>query len=212
MVLIDTIYLIRNVTDESQELDAGTVGVSESGEGSESGSSSKSYNSEDTESEEDLDVDEDQEMGSIPAPVSGHLPGLDIPVQVEEQPVTNAPNLPSNLCKFDSFHYVIGFLIPNRFCAIASARTAVLIATNQTEFTMDAIPTRHGRPRKTRDMGDIYACICGNVVEKEARVTGSDMALRCAFEGCETLWVRFSHRFCLHSTHFLPSFSVNSFI
>jgi len=69
-------------------------------------------------------------------------------------------------------------------------KAPILIATHQTEFNMDALPTCRGRPRRTRDMADIYACICGRAVDKEARVLGSDSAIRCAFEGCETSWVR----------------------
>ena len=64
-----------------------------------------------------------------------------------------------------------------------------LLATNRTEFTMDAVRTRHGRPCRTRDMADIYACICGSVVTDDARVMGSNTALRCRFDDCETLWV-----------------------
>jgi len=67
----------------------------------------------------------------------------------------------------------------------SESRAGVLIATN-------------GRPRRTRYMVDIYACICGKVVEDEARVIGSDTALRCAFEGCETLWF---HLECLNFEH-----------
>jgi hypothetical protein len=65
---------------------------------------------------------------------------------------------------------------------------------------MDAIPTRRGQPRRTRDMADIYACICGSVVADDQRVMGSNTALRCGFDGCETSWV------CL------PTFYVGSFL
>jgi len=30
-----------------------------------------------------------------------------------------------------------------------------LLATNQTEFNRDALPTRRGRPQRTRDMSDL---------------------------------------------------------
>jgi hypothetical protein len=53
---------------------------------------------------------------------------------------------------------------------------------------MDALPTRRGRPRRTRDMAEIYAYICGRAVDKEARVLDSDSAIRCVFEGCKTSW------------------------
>ena len=66
----------------------------------------------------------------------------------------------------------------------------ILVATHQTEFNMDALPTRRGRPRRTRDMAEIYACICGRAVDIGERVMGSDTAIRCAYEGCETSWVR----------------------
>ena len=66
----------------------------------------------------------------------------------------------------------------------------ILLATHQTEFNMDALPTRHGRPRRTRDMAEIYVCICGRAVDIGERVMGPDTAIRCAFEGCETSWVR----------------------
>ena len=65
----------------------------------------------------------------------------------------------------------------------------VVRATNQTEFNMDALPTRHGRPQRTHDMAEIYVCICENAVEVEARVMGSNIASRCAFNGYETSWM-----------------------
>ena len=46
-----------------------------------------------------------------------------------------------------------------------------------------ALPT-HGRPRRTHDMAEIYACICGNAVDVEERVIGSETAVCCGFEGC----------------------------
>jgi len=71
----------------------------------------------------------------------------------------------------------------------------ILLATHQTEFNMDALPTRHGRPRRTRDMAEIYACICGNAVDLAERVMGSETAVCCGFEGCETSWF---HLECLN--------------
>ena len=59
--------------------------------------------------------------------------------------------------------------ISGRICIIGSY---ALIATNQTEFTLDALLTRRsGRTRRTRDMAEIYACICGNVVTTLLRTT-----------------------------------------
>jgi len=64
-----------------------------------------------------------------------------------------------------------------------------LIATNQTEFTITAAPTRLGRKRKTREMDELSVCDCGIAVEEEARVLASTIAVRCGFDGCETGWV-----------------------
>ena len=64
-----------------------------------------------------------------------------------------------------------------------------LLATNQTEFNMDALPTHHGQPWGMHDMAEIYVCICGNVVEVEVRVMESNIAVYWAFNGCETSWV-----------------------
>ncbi|KAF8162673.1 hypothetical protein B0H34DRAFT_692514 [Crassisporium funariophilum] len=72
--------------------------------------------------------------------------------------------------------------------ATSLPRGQPLILTHQTEFNLEALPTRCGRPRRTRDMAEMYACMCGRVVEEEARVMGSKTAVRCAFEGCETSW------------------------
>jgi hypothetical protein len=59
--------------------------------------------------------------------------------------------------------------------------------TIQSEFTIAAEPTRIGRVRKTRDMADIYACLCGNKVS-QTDIDGSNAA-RCTYPGCETQWV-----------------------
>ena len=58
-----------------------------------------------------------------------------------------------------------------------------LVSTGQDQFT-DAIPTR-----RTRDMTEMFVCICGLRVEDQERVVGSKTALRCGYEGCETSWV-----------------------
>ena len=44
--------------------------------------------------------------------------------------------------------------------------------------------------RRTRDMAEMYACICGDIVESEAKVQGSNTAMRRGFNECETSWVR----------------------
>ena len=74
-----------------------------------------------------------------------------------------------------------------------SGERQVLIATNQTEFIIEAEPTRHGRTRKTRDMGEITACICGLPVASEERIATSMTAVVCGYRGCETAWVRVFH-------------------
>lgn len=53
--------------------------------------------------------------------------------------------------------------------SIITSRSA-LVAINQTEFTLEALPTRRsGRTRRTRDTAEMYACICGDIVESEAK-------------------------------------------
>jgi hypothetical protein len=62
-----------------------------------------------------------------------------------------------------------------------------LVATNQTDFTVTARPTRIGRLRQTRDMADIRTCVCGTVVSPE-EIDGGRVAM-CTERGCETQWV-----------------------
>jgi len=64
-----------------------------------------------------------------------------------------------------------------------------LIATNQSEFLIEARPTRIGRVRKTRDMGEVMACYCGQEVAEAERVRHSTMAVECTYRGCEPGWV-----------------------
>ena len=61
------------------------------------------------------------------------------------------------------------------------------IETNHTEFTIVAEPTCIGWVRKTQDMTNIYACLCGNKVS-QTDIKGSKAA-RCTYPGCETQWV-----------------------
>lgn len=72
---------------------------------------------------------------------------------------------------------------------LVASRAQVLVATTQTEFNIAAQPTRHGRVRKTRDMAEITACICGQPVEQSERVVNSATAVQCGYRGCETSWV-----------------------
>jgi len=65
-----------------------------------------------------------------------------------------------------------------------------LVTINQTHFTVNTIPSRRGgRARRTRDMAELFVCICGSRVEDQERVVGSNTALRCGYEGCEMSWV-----------------------
>ena len=65
-----------------------------------------------------------------------------------------------------------------------------LIATNQSDFNIEAPPTRRGRIRKTRDMGEVTACICGITVATVDRTAASLVAVQCGYLGCEVGWVR----------------------
>ena len=62
---------------------------------------------------------------------------------------------------------------------------------NQTEFTLDALLTRLGWARRTCDMAEMYACICGEVVEDDMRTKDSETAMWCGYDGCKTSWVRY---------------------
>jgi len=86
---------------------------------------------------------------------------------------------------------LVGFVIIALYASVLSeTRMVGLLATNQTEFTMEAVLTCcSGWPGRTRDMVNIYACICGSVVANDARVTGLNTALCCGFNSCKTLWV-----------------------
>ena len=61
-----------------------------------------------------------------------------------------------------------------------------LVATNQSEFQFDAQTTCAGCVRKTWDMAEITACICGDVVSPAERNTKT--AVQCGYHGCETSW------------------------
>ena len=70
------------------------------------------------------------------------------------------------------------------------------VSASHTEFNITAQQTRHGR--RTRDMTELTACICGHTVAQEERTTNSTTAMQCAYRGCETSWVRM---FCLNFQH-----------
>ena len=71
----------------------------------------------------------------------------------------------------------------------AATESHTLVATSQAEFILDALPTLRGRIKRTRDMAEIYGCNCGETVESDAQIQGSETAMRCGFNGCETPWV-----------------------
>ncbi|KAH9068269.1 hypothetical protein EDB83DRAFT_2222807, partial [Lactarius deliciosus] len=86
-----------------------------------------------------------------------------------------------------------------------------LVSIKQTEFTIDGQPTRRGHIRRTRDMVEVTACICGTPVENELR--NSNTAIQCGYRGCETLWVsvfRLQHSvFCSMAHSFTSSVSIS---
>jgi hypothetical protein len=68
------------------------------------------------------------------------------------------------------------------------APTLNLIATAPSEFQLDAQPTQAGRIRRTRDMTEITACLCGSSVlpsQQNAQTT-----VQCTYRSCETSWMR----------------------
>ena len=62
-----------------------------------------------------------------------------------------------------------------------------LLSVNQTEFTIEAQPTSHGRTHRTRDMLEVVVCICGVPVETADKT--STTTVQCGYKGCETSWV-----------------------
>jgi hypothetical protein len=73
------------------------------------------------------------------------------------------------------------------------AENPVSINVNQSEFTITADPTRIGRMRRTRDISDIRACICGVPVSTDE--VNEQKAAMCTERGCETQWVYISFDF-----------------
>ena len=70
------------------------------------------------------------------------------------------------------------------------AQPQQLLSVNQTDFTIEAQPTRSGRIHQTCDMMEVTACLCGSPVESDSRNTKT--AVQCGYKGCETLWVSLS--------------------
>ena len=52
-----------------------------------------------------------------------------------------------------------------------------LVASNQSEFTIEALPTCIGRVCKTQDLREVMECICGQQVMEEDRVRNSEVAM-----------------------------------
>lgn len=106
-------------------------------------------------------------------------PKVDITLNLEK---LSKPAWMSNLCRLVELltnlhaYILLQALTADDAPATSLPKALILIATHQTEFNMDALPTRRGRPCRTQDMADIYACICGpgRAVDKEARVLGSE--------------------------------------
>ncbi len=64
-----------------------------------------------------------------------------------------------------------------------------LITTNQSDFNIEAPPTWQGQIRKTCNMGEVTACICGITVAAVDRTTALLVAMQCGYLGCEVRWV-----------------------
>jgi hypothetical protein len=73
------------------------------------------------------------------------------------------------------------------YLLISDPEATELVTINEIHFIVDAIPSRRGRVRRTRDMTELFVCICGSRVEVQEQVIGSNTALRCGYdsEGCE---------------------------
>lgn len=84
------------------------------------------------------------------------------------------------------------------------AQPQQLVSVNQTDFTIEARPTRSGRIRRTCDMVEVTACLCGNPVESESR--NNKTAVQCGFRGCETLWVSVFHPLLTNASQYFVSF------
>ena len=68
------------------------------------------------------------------------------------------------------------------------APTPNLIATAPLEFQLDAQLMQAGHVRRTHDMTEITACLCGSSVLSSQQ--NAQTTVQCAYHGCETSWMR----------------------
>jgi hypothetical protein len=73
------------------------------------------------------------------------------------------------------------------YLLISDPEATEFVTVNEIHFIVDAIPSRRGCVRRTRDMTELFVCICGSRVEVQEQGIGSNTALRCGYdsEGCE---------------------------
>jgi len=72
--------------------------------------------------------------------------------------------------------------------SVATAAPTPNLITAPSEFQLDAQPTRAGCVRRTHDMTEITACLCGSSVLPSQQ--NAQTAVQCVYHGCETSWVR----------------------
>jgi hypothetical protein len=73
------------------------------------------------------------------------------------------------------------------YLLISDPEVTELVTINGIHFIVDAIPSRRGCVHRTRNMTELFVCICGSRVEVQEQVIGSNTVLRCGYdsEGCE---------------------------
>jgi len=79
-----------------------------------------------------------------------------------------------------------------------TANRRELIATNQSEFTIEAPPTRIGHTQKSRNMDEVNECLCGLTVAQEDRVNNSMTAADTEVVSLDG-WVHFLSSFVFRS-------------